>query len=42
MTQRPGRSWGSRLLELLLWTAVAIATAVIMVMLSERFLPANF
>jgi hypothetical protein len=30
------------LLELLLWTAVAIATAVILVALSDRILPANF
>lgn len=42
MSHRPRRPWRSRLLELLLWTAVAIATAVIMVVLSERFLPANF
>ncbi len=36
------RSWRSRLLELLLWTAVAVATAVALVMLSEEILPANF
>jgi hypothetical protein len=36
------RSWKSRLLELLLWVAVAIATAVILVMLSEQLLPSNF
>ena len=36
------RSWKARLGELLLWALVAIATAVIMVMLSEDLLPANF
>ncbi len=36
------RSWKSRLLELLLWTAVSVATAVALVMLSEEILPANF
>ena len=36
------RSWKARLLELSLWIAVAIATAVILVMLSEEILPANF
>ncbi len=36
------RSWKSRLGELFLWTLVAIATAVIMVLLSEELLPANF
>ncbi len=36
------RSWKSRLGEFFLWTLVAIATAVIMVMLSEELLPANF
>jgi hypothetical protein len=30
------------LLELALWVAVAIATAVIMALLSERLLPSNF
>ncbi len=29
-------------LELLLWAAVAVGTAVILVALSERILPANF
>jgi hypothetical protein len=42
MRDRPRRSWRSRLLELLLWAAVAIGTAVLMVSLSEKFLPANF
>ena len=36
------RSWKSRLLELLLWAAVAVGTAVILVALSEELLPANF
>ena len=36
------RSWKSRLLELALWTAVALATAVVLVLLSESLLPANF
>lgn len=29
-------------LEVLFWAAVAVATAVILVMLSEEILPANF
>ena len=36
------RSWKSRLLELLLWALVSLATAAIMVSLSERLLPENF
>ena len=36
------RSWKSRLLELLLWAGVAIATAIILIMLSEQLLPSNF
>lgn len=36
------RSWRSRLIELALWTALAIVTAVVLVMLSETLLPANF
>jgi hypothetical protein len=36
------RSWRSRLLELLLWAAVAVATALFLVYASERWLPANF
>lgn len=36
------RSRKSRLLEFALWTLVAIATAVVLVMLSETLLPANF
>jgi hypothetical protein len=31
-----------RILEFLLWTAVAIATAVILTMVSDRVLPTNF
>jgi hypothetical protein len=36
------RSWKSRSLELLMWACVAIATAIILVYASERWLPANF
>lgn len=36
------RSWKSRLGELFLWLLVAIATAVAMVLWSEKILPANF
>ena len=36
------RSRKSRVLEFLVWTAVSIATAVILVSLSERLLPTNF
>lgn len=36
------RSWKSKVLELLLWAAVAVGTAVVLVMLSEEILPANF
>jgi len=36
------RSRKSRLLEFLLWTAVAIATALILISLTERLLPTNF
>ena len=36
------RSFRSKLIEFLWWTAVAIATAVILVSLSERLLPTNF
>ena len=36
------RSWKWRVLELLLWAAVAVGTAVVLVMLSEEILPANF
>ncbi len=33
------RPWKSRLLELLLWAAVAIATAAILISLSDKILP---
>jgi hypothetical protein len=36
------RSWKSILLELAFWACVSIATALIMIALSEKFLPANF
>jgi hypothetical protein len=37
------RSWKSRLLELLLWAAVALATAGVLIMLTDEILPApNF
>ncbi len=36
------RSWRSRVGEFLIWAAIAIATAVIMVLLSEKFLPPNY
>jgi len=36
------RRWKPLLLELLLWTALAVATAVFLVYASERWLPANF
>lgn len=39
MTKRPLKY---RLLELALWTAVAIITAVVLVSMSERLLPTNF
>jgi hypothetical protein len=39
---RRRRSWRSRLLELLLWTALAIATAVALVIVTERLAPPNF
>lgn len=34
------RSWKSRLLEFAFWTAVAIGTAVVLVLLTDRILPA--
>jgi negative regulator of sigma E activity len=39
---RRRRSWASRLVELLLWACVSLATAAILVALSERLLPNNF
>lgn len=40
--QPPKRSWKSKLLELALWAALAVLTAVILVQVSERVLPPNF
>lgn len=42
MDRDPKRPWKLRLAELLLWFAVAVLTAVIMVSMSEQLLPANF
>ena len=39
---RRRRSWGSRIAELLLWLALAIATAVVLVVVTERLAPPNF
>jgi len=39
---RRRRSWGSRIVELLLWIAVAVATAVVLVLVTERLAPPNF
>ncbi len=37
------RPWKSRLLEFFFWAAVAIGTAVVLVLLTDRILPApNF
>ncbi len=37
------RSWKSRLAELALWTAVALGTALVLILLTDRILPApNF
>ncbi len=36
------RSRKSRVLELLVWSLVSIATAVALTLLSDRILPANF
>ncbi|MGH2792450.1 MAG: hypothetical protein ACRDJ0_15885 [Actinomycetota bacterium] len=38
----PRRTWKSRLLELLVWAAVSVVTALILIALSERLLPTNF
>lgn len=37
-----GRSPVSRLAEVILWAAVALVTAAVLVMLSETLLPSNF
>jgi hypothetical protein len=45
MEPRPApkrRNWKRLVVELLLWTALAVATAVFLVYASERWLPANF
>jgi hypothetical protein len=39
---RRKRTWKARLLELLLWACVSVATALILIALSERLLPTNF
>jgi hypothetical protein len=36
------RSKGARFLEFLFWLALSVATAVILVSMSERLLPSNF
>lgn len=36
------RPWKSVVLELLIWTAIAITTAVVLILLSDEVLPANF
>lgn len=36
------RRWKPIVLELLLWSLLAVATAVFLVYASERWLPANF
>jgi hypothetical protein len=36
------RSWKSIGLEILAWIAVSIVTAVVLIMLSDKLLPANF
>ncbi len=33
------RSWKSKVLELLLWAAVALATAAVLIMLTDKILP---
>lgn len=39
---RSRRSWKSRLFELLLWALVAVATAVILALVTEEIAPPNF
>lgn len=39
---RPRRSWKSRLLELALWAALSLITAIVMIALSDKLLPNNF
>jgi hypothetical protein len=39
---RKRRSWRYRIAEFLVWAAVAVGTAVLLVYLTERFAPPNF
>lgn len=39
---RRRRSWKSRLLELSLWLLVAVITAIVLVLVSDKVLPTNF
>ena len=41
-TAPPKRSWKSRLGELLFWFAITLATAAVLIVLSENLLPTNF
>jgi hypothetical protein len=36
------KTWRSRLLELLVWAAVAVGTALLLIWLSGELLPSNF
>jgi hypothetical protein len=36
------RSWPARLVELAFWIAIAVGTAVALVMITERLAPPNF
>lgn len=36
------RSWKSKLIELALWAALSIVTAIVMIALSNKLLPTNF
>lgn len=38
---RPKRSWKSRSLELLLWVAVALIIAAILIQFTDQLLPAD-
>ena len=43
VSSAPGkRSWKSRLGELLFWIVISLATAAILIVLSENLLPTNF
>ncbi|MFN2488937.1 MAG: hypothetical protein ABR529_04215 [Actinomycetota bacterium] len=39
---RRRRTWRARLAELLLWVAIAVGTAVALVVLTEKLAPPNF